>query len=83
MDVNELGDLRPEVREFALAMERRLRANDHKPGWKDADPDWLYLRLLEQKKQLEQALRWQQKPLLTVAATDLANFAMMIADVAG
>lgn len=76
-------ELHPEILAFAVLMEQRLRANDHKPGWKDAEPDWLYLRLMEQQKQLESALRWQHKTVITVAATDLANYAMMIADTAG
>ena len=45
--------MREQVQRFAVLMERRLRANDDKPGWQDDHPQ------------------------------ELANFAMMIADVCG
>jgi hypothetical protein len=37
----KLAALRPEVVAFALLMEGRLSANDHKGGWKDDRPESL------------------------------------------
>ena len=74
----------PEVVAFADAMEAQLRANDHKPGWKN---DWskdLLKRLREETDELEKTL---EEPDYTgnilKEAADVANFAMMIADVCG
>jgi len=88
---------RPEVRAFADLMEAQLRANDHKPGWKDdADLD-LFERLGEESTELLAALHRNAKrlmwgdswvmedtvPRVGLEAADVANFAMMIADVCG
>jgi hypothetical protein len=90
---------RPEVAAFADLMEAQLRANDHKPGWKgeSAGAD-LLPRLHEEADELREALRlwaaqvaWGSAALYlpqNIAkvgreAADVANFAMMIADVCG
>jgi NTP pyrophosphatase (non-canonical NTP hydrolase) len=73
---------RPEVEWFADAMEAALRANDHKPGWKNDDPWALQARLFEEAKELQRAVREREgaEKILKEAA-DVANFAMMVADV--
>ncbi len=77
----ELAQLRPEVRAFAGLMEAKLRENDHKPGWKHDDPYALFRRLCEEVGELRAALK---KPFAVAGETaDVANFAMMIADVCG
>src|SRR6185295_15949032 len=40
--------LRPEVAAFAQEMERKLRANDWKGGWKDNDVRGLMARVVEE-----------------------------------
>jgi NTP pyrophosphatase (non-canonical NTP hydrolase) len=88
---------RPEVVAFADAMERELRANDHKGGWRDDHHDDLMSRLSDELLELQQALdlsrgksaayypnnpngpTWQS--VVLSEAADVANFAMMIADV--
>lgn len=47
-----LADCRPEVLAFALLMEQELRANDHKPGWKDDRPLDLAWRVREEAQEL-------------------------------
>lgn len=44
-DEIKLSDVRPEVAAFAIAMERKLRKNDHKGGWQDDAPEALLARL--------------------------------------
>lgn len=83
--------LRPEVVAFAQAMERKLRANDHKGGWEDEDPEWLMDRLKEEVAELDRAITTRDGgPLSGRAmkrvireASDVANFAMMLAQVCG
>jgi len=81
---------RPEVRAFADLMEAQLRANDHKPGWKGEDPWPLMYRLREETVELHECLlagsrssfdAWASQ--VGAEAADVANFAMMIADVCG
>jgi NTP pyrophosphatase (non-canonical NTP hydrolase) len=87
--------LRPEVEVFAREMERALRKNDHKPGWKMDEPAALLARLREETDELEQAIRdvsgarddlhLDGGPLwwkVIEEAADVANFALMIADLA-
>jgi NTP pyrophosphatase (non-canonical NTP hydrolase) len=80
-----LGALvRPEVRAFALAMEERLKANDHKGGWKDCDPNYCLNRLYEEASELVGAIltvREVGREAILQEAADVANFAMMLADV--
>lgn len=87
--------VRPEVAAFALAMEERLRANDHKGGWDRDHPYALHDRLLDEAKELRGEIRESWVTLgknpsdeaVAVAtrrihheAADVANFAMMVAD---
>lgn len=81
---------RPEVEAFADLMEAQLRANDHKPGWK-GEPVWpLIERLHEEATELHEEVdvgdnvgssEWISR--VGAEAADVANFAMMIADVCG
>lgn len=48
-------ELRPEVLAFAQLMEAKLRANDHKPGWKNDDPNALCDRVHEEALELAEA----------------------------
>lgn len=96
-----LADCRPEVLAFALLMEAQLRANDHKPGWKDDRPLDLAWRVREEAmelfdivldarnrtaEQLEAPGRHGLKSIrerIGSEAADVANMAMMTADVSG
>ena len=72
--------LRPEVRRFSEVMERRLRENDYKGGWKDCDYSYLTRRLQEEIDELHIAVQCKSLDLIPKEAADVANFAMMIAD---
>jgi len=74
--------LRPAVAAFAALMEAELRKHDDRPGWKGCDPHWLLARLNEEVIELANALLDHSESLPHEAA-DIANFAMMIADVEG
>jgi len=45
--------IRPAVLRFAAEMEARLRANDHKSGWKNDDALSLLKRLEEEAEELK------------------------------
>lgn len=74
--------LRPEVKAFAALMEGELRKHGHRLGWKECDPEWLMVRLKEEAAELAQAILTHEESIPAEAA-DVANFAMMIADVEG
>lgn len=89
--------LRQEVWLFAQAMEAKLRANDHKGGWKNERPRELMRRLREEVAELgdlvphmldecgaEELAKFRVRVMAVLAeAADVANFSMMLADVAG
>jgi len=76
--------LRPEVLAFAQLMERQLRANDHKPGWKNDDPAALSRRIAQEHAELQDTMRQcRGAEAIGKEAADVANFSMMVADVCG
>lgn len=83
---------RPEVIWFADAMERKLHINEHKGGWEGFEPEILLRRLREETNELKKVLSSHsgissscipepEKQRILDEAADVANFAMMIADV--
>jgi NTP pyrophosphatase (non-canonical NTP hydrolase) len=77
-------EIRPEVMAFAHVMEERLRRNDYKGGWKNCKSDYLIKRLCEEYLELRDAIREKGMwgPWVRGEAADVANFAMMIWDLA-
>lgn len=76
----EIIGLRDELARFAINMEQQLRANDYKGGWASCTPNWLLNRLTQEVAELARVLTSGVGDPITEAA-DVANFAMMIADV--
>lgn len=88
-------NVREPVAWFARIMELQLKANDGKEGWYIDHPLMLLARLIEEVGELSAVLSQrftalEAKPYTTTAdqqatvigeAADVANFAMMIADV--
>lgn len=83
----------PWVLAFARRMEAKLEANRHKgdrEGWMSCTPDFLFDRLRQESLELGGSIV-QHRPDLNITnaecvadeAADVANFAMMIADVVG
>ena len=69
--------MRPEVRDFAEAMEDKLRINDSKGGWLECDLTYLKERLEDEVGEL---LRADTDEDICDECCDVANFAMMIYD---
>ena len=77
---------RPVVLEFSKEMEKQLRANDYKGGWENSTNYWLMEGLKKNLAALrtcvinqEPKVLIQQEEILR-RASNIANFAMMIAD---
>lgn len=80
-----MSELRPEVLAFAVAMENQLRRNDWKGGWQGDDTIFLFPRITEELDELRGACfgLYQNRDRVLPEAADVANFCMMVADVAG
>ena len=81
--------LRPAVRRFAEAMEKKLRENDYKGGWRDCTDSYLYKRMTGECGELLWYLTEPQHKgrvnediieRIVGESADVANFAMMLAD---
>lgn len=72
------------VARFGSAMEVELNQNDHKLHWSNYSAKWLLNRLRQEVRELAKAVEADSRPerILSEAA-DVANFALMIADVCG
>jgi hypothetical protein len=66
-DAARWRELRPEVQAFAQLMEQKLRANDHKGGWKKEPPHFLVARACEEMAELVSTLSPDPKALETFA----------------
>ena len=90
-----MSELREQVKWFAGQMEETLQRNDHKTGWSDCSQLWLLGRLQQEYLELCQTVTFGVNPKAVIPgtslddlntervireATDVANFAMMIAD---
>ena len=71
--------IRSEVQRFAKEMEKQLQANEHKGGWEDCDSGFL-MSELEKNFNALWRLQPSDKAGILRRATNIANFAMMIAD---
>lgn len=65
---------------FAGEMESKLKVNDHKGGWYSCNLNYLSKRLTQERKELYDAIKSDDKERVISECADIANFAMMIAD---
>lgn len=73
-------EVRSEVAEFAMAMESKLRKNDHKDGW-HKQPIEAHIKLLRiEMMELDVALDHLGDEEAMRECVDIANFAMIIRD---
>lgn len=72
--------VRPEVERFALAMEARLAANDHKSGWRGLSFSHLFSRAIDELDEVARAHLDCNTANTAAEAADAANFCMMIFD---
>lgn len=70
--------VRPELMEFVLRMEDKLRRNDHKTSWKK-QPIEAHLRLLKiELQEFEVAYEFFGRDEAANELVDIANFAMIL-----
>jgi NTP pyrophosphatase (non-canonical NTP hydrolase) len=74
----EFNQCRPQVKWFAVEIEKLLRKNDYKGDWRRLSLKFLRNKLDEEVKEFEKAIT--RKDML-YEITDVACVAMMIADI--
>lgn len=79
---DESPEVRPELQWFVKQMELKLQENGHKKHWSTLHPDYLIERLYQEASELWEAIGKRDASEIVKEAADVANFAMMIADVA-
>lgn len=80
-------EVREPVEWFGRQMEKVLKQNDEKGGWDNCNIYWLIQRIREETNELLSAVNLHRdlgatKENIIREAADVANFAMMIADIA-
>jgi len=79
--VKNLSNLRPEVIVFAQAMEKKLKENEHKGGWKECTTNYLVDKLFEELHEFHRAVFRDDKTLILSEGADVANIVMMLTDI--
>lgn len=70
------------LEQFMQVMRDKLNENQHKPRWDGDTIEWLMMRLKEETQELVEAIDFNEPPRnVARECADIANFAMMIADV--
>ena len=72
--------MRDIIIKFSNLMESKLASNDHKDGWDKCTYEYLLRRLIEEVRELIEAIKLRNYQNVSKEAADVANFAMMIAD---
>ena len=66
---------------FVAAMEAKLKKNSWKDPWYNCSLQYLSMRLTQERKELRRAMTRRDAHEVLKEAADVANFAMMLADV--
>ncbi len=72
--LEQVVTLRPEVQEFAFALERTLRKNDHKGGWQQMTFSDCMERAADESVELDDELR-KPKPSLKKVRHEIEDWA--------
>ena len=78
----KIDDLKPRLKLFFEAMVYKLARNANKGRWEDLDVDSSMIRLREEVQELAEAIDTGNGVEMLMEAADVANFAMILADIA-
>ena len=73
-------DLRPVLRQFAGAMEVKLRKNDHKTAWRNLPVEALFRQLLIELEEFKVADEFLAVANAREELVDLSNFCLILHD---
>lgn len=78
----ELESAEPEIRRFFDAMLFKLRKNAHKGKWEDVNVGQMLDRLGEERDELVKAINENNSVEVLLEAADVANFCLILANIA-
>jgi NTP pyrophosphatase (non-canonical NTP hydrolase) len=73
-----IDDVRPEVKQFAIAMEEILRDNDYKGGWDRCSEEYLKMKFAEEVCEVCEAFEYQKYEDIMHEVVDVSNVCMML-----
>ena len=73
----KIDDVRPEVKKFAIEMEKRLRKNTI-PGWYKKKPPYFVNKIIINSAQLSNDVFYGQLCDSTIDCINIANYCMML-----
>ena len=76
----QIDEVRPEVKKFAIAMEKRLRINDYKGGWQKEQPQYFVNKIFAHFSQLWDDVLYEDYYYATLDCINIANYCMMLYD---
>ena len=74
----QIDDVRPEVKKFAIAMEKRLRINDYKGGWHYEKPPYFVNKIIIHSAQLSNDVFYDVLDDAPIDCINIANYCMML-----
>lgn len=76
----KIDDVRPEVKNFAIAMEKRLRKNDYKGGWRKEKPAYFVNKIIKHSRQLRNDVLYNELYYSIIDCINISNYCMMLYD---
>lgn len=76
----QIDDVRPEVKKFAIAMEKMLRKNAYKGSWLKETPSYFVNRIIAHCGQLCDDVLYEELYDSMIDCVDIANYCMMLYD---
>ena len=74
----KFDDVRPEVKKFAIEMEKRLRKNDYIPGWYKKKPPYFVNKIIIHSAQLSNDVFYGELYDSSIDCLNIANYCMML-----
>lgn len=66
--------------DLSTRMMKKLRQNSHKAHWNTVTNYWLLARMMDEIRELQDAMATDSPEMIADECADVANFAAMIAD---
>ena len=80
MEELKIDDVRPEVKNFAIAMEKRLRENDFKGGWNEEKPEYFVNKIIKHLRRLNNDVIYIDLDYSKIECINVSNYCMMLYD---
>mgnify|MGYP000845580802 FL=1 len=80
MEELKIDDVRPEVKNFAIAMEKRLRKNDFKGGWNKENLAYFVIKIFEHSRQLRNDILYNDLYFSKIDCINISNYCMILYD---